>query len=121
MSPRTSCSASRSVETTAPGSPWSTASTCWPEPGNSNPIRAASLPLYGIPFGVKDSIDVAGWPTTLACPGYAYVAEQTAPVVQRLLDAGAILIGKTNLDQFVTGLNGTCTPHTIPRASSGRT
>ena len=57
----------------------------------SDPDRTV-LPLYGIPFAVKDSIDVAGWPTTLACPGYAYVAERTAPVVQRLLDAGAIMI-----------------------------
>ena len=81
---------------------------------------AASLALYGIPFGVKDSIDVAGWPTTLACPGYAYLAEQTAPVVQRLLDAGAILIGKNNLDQFATGLNGTRTPHPIPRSVFGQ-
>jgi len=82
--------------------------------------RAADLPLYGIPFGVKDSIDVAGWPTTLACPGYAYVAERTAPVVQRLLDAGAILIGKNNLDQFATGLNGTRTPYSIPRSVFGQ-
>jgi allophanate hydrolase len=81
---------------------------------------AADLPLYGIPFGVKDSIDVAGWPTTLACPVYAYVAERTAPVVQRLLDAGAILIGKTNLDQFATGLNGTRTPYRIPRSVFGK-
>ena len=81
---------------------------------------AADLPLYGIPFGVKDSIDVAGWPTTLACPGYAYVAERTAPVVQRLLDAGAILVGKNNLDQFATGLNGTRTPHPIPRSVFGQ-
>jgi len=64
------------------------------------------LPLYGIPFGVKDSIDVAGVPTTLACPDYAYVPDRTAPVVQRLVDAGAIYVGKTNLDQFATGLNG---------------
>ena len=77
---------------------------------------AAGLPLYGIPFGVKDSIDVADWPTTLACPEYAYVAERTAPVVQRLLDAGALLIGKNNLDQFATGLNGTRTPYPIPRS-----
>ena len=63
---------------------------------------------------------MAGWPTTLACPGYAYVAERTAPVVQRLLDAGAILIGKTNLDQFATGLNGTRTPHPIPRSVFGQ-
>lgn len=79
-----------------------------------------SLPLYGIPFGVKDSIDVAGVPTTLACPDYAYVAEQTAPVVQRLVDAGAIYVGKTNLDQFATGLNGTRTPYAMPRSVFGR-
>ncbi|GGK35109.1 allophanate hydrolase [Nocardia camponoti] len=77
---------------------------------------ARMLPLYGVPFGVKDSIDVAGYPTTLACPDYAYVAEVTAPAVQRLLDAGALFVGKTNLDQFATGLNGTRTPNTIPRS-----
>jgi allophanate hydrolase len=78
-----------------------------------------SLPLYGIPFALKDSIDVAGWETTLACPEYAYRAAQTARSVQRLLDAGAILIGKTNLDQFATGLNGTRTPYPIPRSVFG--
>ena len=80
---------------------------------------AGSLPLFGIPFGVKDSIDVAGWPTTLACPDYAYVAEDSAPVITALLDAGAILIGKTNLDQFATGLNGTRTPYPIPHSVYG--
>ncbi len=80
---------------------------------------ATSLPLYGIPFGVKDSIDVAGWPTTLACPGYARLATQTAPVVQAILDAGGIFVGKTNLDQFATGLNGTRTPYTVPRSVFG--
>ena len=78
------------------------------------------LPLFGIPFAVKDSLDVAGWETTLACPGYATVAQETAPAVQRLLDAGAILIGKTNLDQFATGLNGTRTPYAVPRSVYGR-
>ena len=77
------------------------------------------LPLYGIPFGVKDSIDVAGVPTTLACPDYAYVPDRTAPVVQRLVDAGAIYVGKTNLDQFATGLNGTRTPYGLPRSVLG--
>ncbi len=80
---------------------------------------APALPLYGIPFAVKDSIDVAGLPTTLACPGYAYQARDTAPVVQALIDAGAICIGKTNLDQFATGLNGTRTPYTQPRSVFG--
>jgi allophanate hydrolase len=81
---------------------------------------ARTLPLYGVPFGVKDSIDVAGYPTTLSCPDYSYVATTTAPAVQRLLDAGAVYVGKTNLDQFATGLNGTRTPHTIPRSVYGR-
>jgi len=80
---------------------------------------ARTLPLYGVPFGVKDSIDVEGVPTTLACPDYAYVAGATAPVVQRLLDAGALYVGKTSLDQFATGLNGTRTPYTIPRSVYG--
>jgi allophanate hydrolase len=69
------------------------------------------LPLAGVPFAVKDNIDVAGLPTTAACPAFAYRAEQTAPVVQRLLDAGAVLIGKTNLDQFATGLTGSRSPY----------
>jgi allophanate hydrolase len=80
---------------------------------------ARTLPLYGVPFGVKDSIDVEGVPTTLSCPDYAYFASTTAPVVRRLLDAGAIYVGKTNLDQFATGLNGTRTPYTVPRSVFG--
>ncbi|MCX7324452.1 MAG: allophanate hydrolase [Hyphomicrobiales bacterium] len=72
-------------------------------------------PLWGVPFAVKDNIDVAGLPTTAACPGFSYCAEATAPVVQLLLEAGAILIGKTNLDQFATGLVGVRTPHPVPR------
>jgi len=80
---------------------------------------ARTLPLYGVPFGVKDSIDVEGVPTTLSCPDYAYVATATAPAVQRLLDAGALYVGKTNLDQFATGLNGTRTPYTVPRSVYG--
>ena len=71
----------------------------------------ATLPLYGIPFAIKDNIDLAGCPTTAACPEYAYVPQQSAFVVQRLIDAGAIAIGKTNLDQFATGLNGTRSPY----------
>src|SRR4051794_23795426 len=80
---------------------------------------ARTLPLYGVPFGVKDSIDVEGVPTTLSCPDYAYVPSTTAPVVRRLLDAGALYVGKTNLDQFATGLNGTRTPYTVPRSVFG--
>lgn len=77
----------------------------------------ASLPLYGIPFAVKDNIDVAGMPTTAACPEFSYVPKWTAPAVQRLLDAGAILVGKTNLDQFATGLVGVRTPYGVCRNS----
>ncbi|MEO6853195.1 MAG: allophanate hydrolase [Rhodoferax sp.] len=69
------------------------------------------LPLWGIPFAIKDNIDLAGVPTTAGCPAYAYTPEVSATVVQRLLDAGAIAIGKTNLDQFATGLNGTRSPY----------
>ena len=71
----------------------------------------ASLPLYGIPFAIKDNIDLAGLPTTAGCPEYAYTPEKHATVVQRLIDAGAIPLGKTNLDQFATGLNGTRSPY----------
>ncbi|HSI61317.1 MAG TPA: allophanate hydrolase, partial [Ideonella sp.] len=70
-----------------------------------------SLPLWGVPFAVKDNIDVAGLPTTAACPAFAYTASETATVVQRLMDAGAVLVGKTNLDQFATGLVGTRSPY----------
>ena len=69
------------------------------------------LPLYGVPFAVKDNIDVAGMPTTAACPDFAYAPTASATVVQRLLDAGALLVGKTNLDQFATGLVGTRSPY----------
>lgn len=73
------------------------------------------LPLAGVPFAVKDNIDVAGLPTTAACPAYAYVPDQTAEVVARLIAAGAILMGKTNLDQFATGLVGARSPYGQPR------
>ena len=69
-----------------------------------------SLPLYGIPFAIKDNIDLADVPTTAGCPDYAYTPERHASVVQRLIDAGAIPVGKTNLDQFATGLVGTRSP-----------
>lgn len=77
----------------------------------------ADLPLYGIPFAIKDNIDLAGVPTTAACPDFSYTPEQSATVVQKLLDAGAIPLGKTNLDQFATGLNGTRSPYAIPKNS----
>lgn len=75
----------------------------------------ASLPLYGIPVAVKDNIDVAGLPTTAACPAFAYVPERDATAVARLKAAGALIIGKTNLDQFATGLVGVRSPYGIPR------
>jgi len=69
-----------------------------------------SLPLYGIPFAIKDNIDLAEVPTTCACPDYGYLPKQHAFVVQQLIEAGAIPIGKTNMDQFATGLVGTRSP-----------
>lgn len=76
-----------------------------------SPEEATALPLYGIPFAVKDNIDVAGIPTTVACPDFAYTPEKSATVVEKLLAAGALLIGKTNLDQFATGLVGVRSPY----------
>jgi len=69
------------------------------------------LPLYGIPFAVKDNIDSAGLPTTCACPAFSYTPGDNATVVETLLAAGAVLLGKTNLDQFATGLVGTRSPY----------
>ncbi len=71
-------------------------------------------PLWGVPYAVKDNIDVAGKPTTAACPAFAYTADDDAFVVQQLAAAGALLIGKTNLDQFATGLVGVRTPYGAP-------
>lgn len=75
----------------------------------------ARLPLFGVPFVVKDNIDVAGVPTTAACPAFAYTPSADAPAVRRLLDAGALYVGKANLDQFATGLVGTRTPYGTAR------
>ena len=87
---------------------------------------AAQLPLYGVPVAVKDNIDVAGLPTTAACPAFSYTPTRDATAVARLRAAGAIMIGKTNLDQFATGLVGVRSPYGIPknplrgRSDSGR-
>ncbi|SAL58630.1 allophanate hydrolase [Caballeronia humi] len=70
-----------------------------------------SLPLYGVPFAIKDNIDLAGVPTTAACPAFAYTPDESATLVAQLIALGAVPIGKTNLDQFATGLNGTRSPY----------
>jgi allophanate hydrolase len=78
---------------------------------------AGAGPLAGLRFAVKDNIDAAGWPTTAACPAFACTPAASAVVVQKLLDAGASLLGKTNLDQFACGLNGTRSPYgAVPNA-----
>ncbi len=69
------------------------------------------LPLFGVPFAIKDNMDVAGLPTTAGCPSFAYVPTRSATVVDKVLSAGGILIGKTNMDQFATGLVGTRSPY----------
>ena len=76
-----------------------------------------TLPLYGIPFAIKDNIDLAGIPTTAACPAFAYTPSESATIVAQLIELGAIPLGKTNLDQFATGLNGTRSPYGICRNS----
>lgn len=73
-----------------------------------------TLPLAGVPFAIKDNIDLARVPTTAACPQFAYTPEASACVVEHLIAAGAIPMGKTNLDQFATGLNGTRSPYGAP-------
>ncbi|MGC1329148.1 allophanate hydrolase, partial [Pseudomonas sp.] len=75
------------------------------------------LPLYGVPFAIKDNIDLAGVPTTAACPAFAYVPQRSATLVEQLIALGAVPLGKTNLDQFATGLNGTRSPYGACRNS----
>lgn len=72
-------------------------------------------PLWGIPFAIKDNIDLRGVPTTAACPAFSYIPEKSAEVVEALIQAGAIPIGKTNLDQFATGLVGTRSPYGVTK------
>jgi allophanate hydrolase len=76
---------------------------------------SAKRPLFAAPFAIKDNIDLAGAPTTSACPAYAYTPETSSPVIERLIAAGAIPLGKTNLDQFATGLVGIRSPYGTPR------
>jgi allophanate hydrolase len=82
--------------------------------------RSRDLPLYGVPVAVKDNIDVAGMPTTAACPAFAYHPQRDATAVARLRQAGAIVIGKSNLDQFATGLVGVRSPYGVPRNTLDR-
>jgi allophanate hydrolase len=82
----------------------------WPDP-DSRP------PLFGIPVAIKDNIDVAGLPTTAACADFAYVPASSAELVRRLTEAGALIVGKTNLDQFATGLTGTRSPYGLCRSA----
>jgi len=77
------------------------------------PVKTGAL--HGLTFAIKDNIDLAGAPTTAACPGYAYTPTESAHVVERLIAAGALPEGKTNLDQFATGLVGTRSPYGAPR------
>ncbi|QLG91766.1 allophanate hydrolase [Pseudomonas yamanorum] len=71
----------------------------------------SELPLFGVPFAIKDNIDLAGIPTTAACPAFAYTPERSATIVEQLIALGAVPLGKTNLDQFATGLNGSRSPY----------
>ena len=79
-----------------------------------------AMPLFGVPFAIKDNIDATGMPTTAACPAWQRVPARGATVVQRLLDAGAVLLGKTNLDQFATGLVGARSPYGAPSSVFAR-
>ncbi len=81
------------------------------------PFDPDAKPLWGLPFAIKDNIDLAGVPTTAACPAFAYTPQDSATAVARLIAAGAIPVGKTNLDQFATGLVGTRSPYPIPKNS----
>jgi allophanate hydrolase len=86
-------------------------------------VRVATgevLPLAGVPFAIKDNIDLAGVPTTAGCPQFATTPARSATVVQRLIEAGAVAFGKTNLDQFATGLNGTRSPYGAPQCVFNR-
>nr|WP_315210342.1 allophanate hydrolase [uncultured Albidiferax sp.] len=103
------------VQTESPHS--STAAAAWLSRAASPIAEAADGPLAGLCFAAKDNIDVLGLPTTAACPAFAYQPTAHASVVHRLLQAGASLLGKTNLDQFACGLNGTRSPYgAVPNA-----
>ena len=107
-----------------PDASWDTQLTRLSQRLASEPDRTKLLqryPLVGVPFAVKDNIDIAGEPTTAACPAFGHVASHSATVVQKLLDAGALWLGKTNLDQFATGLVGTRSPYGRPASVADAT
>lgn len=81
------------------------------------PDKMALPPLYGVPFNLKDSLDVAGLPTTTACPPLAYIASASTPTYEKCIDQGALYLGKVNLDQLATGLNGTRSPYGFPHSA----
>lgn len=81
------------------------------------PDKSALPPLYGVPFNIKDSLDVAGLPTTTACPPLAYMASASTPTYERCIAQGALFFGKVNLDQLATGLNGTRSPYGVPHSA----
>lgn len=120
------CSPVRLVEALLPRLEASDADAVWITRTGPEALRARAAaleaqpvaergPLWGAPFAVKDNIDVAGLPTTAGCPDYAYTPERSATAVERLLAAGAIVVGKTNLDQFATGLVGVRSPYGVAR------
>jgi len=80
------------------------------------PDRSALPPLYGVPFSIKDSLDIAGLPTTTACPSLTHIASTSNPVYEKVISEGALLIGKTNLDQLATGLSGCRSPYGMPHS-----
>ena len=104
-----------------PASPAALAPQAWITRLDRPLAAAAAGPLAGLAFAAKDNIDVQGVPTTAACPSFAYTPQRHATVVRRLLEAGASLLGKTNLDQFACGLNGTRSPYgAVPNAFDAR-
>jgi allophanate hydrolase len=108
---------SLSQEPTEPGGLWADEAWISRVPALSKDGISNNGPLAGLRFAIKDNIDVAGLPTTAACPAFAHTPQDSAMVVHRLLEAGASLVGKTNLDQFACGLNGTRSPYgAVPNA-----
>ena len=85
-----------------------------------DPAARAKMPLFGMPCAIKDNMDLAGYQTTAACPAYAYAPKETAFAIRRLEAAGAVIIGKANMDQFATGTAGMRSPYGAPRSVFGR-